>query len=468
MFAVPIAPWLTRRGIHYGWVMVAATFLTAMSAAAAVGLPGLLLLPISQEFGWSRGEISWAMASMLLVFGAMAPFAGALMLRYGLRRVVASGAILTVAALTGTTPMTAKWQLWLCLGVVLGMAAGMTAMVLAATVANRWFVRRRGLVVGLLAAAAGTGQLMFLPLAAWIEAAHGWRMAMVPAIAGCAVSAVAYWLLAPDWPEEIGLTPYGEPAIGQAASRENDAPLGPAQNGGEIGVPLPSIPAARPGMTMENARDRPPGFAAVSLSLDILREAAGTRAFLAIAGTFFVCGLSTAGTMQQHFIPLCADHGVGAVRAASVLAAMGVFNFAGTVASGWLSDRIDARVLLAWYYGVRGIVLMWLPFSAFDVVSLSVFAVFFGLDFIATLPPTVKLAAQSFGPEASPIVFGWAFASHQLGGAVAAVAAGVSRDMLATYLPAFFGAGVACVLAALAMAALWAARRPAMGKSVTV
>ena len=413
MLAAAISPWFTRRGIHYGWVMVALTFLTALCSAAAVGMPGVLIVPLIKEFGWSRSDISGAMALMFILFGGMAPFAGALMLRYGLRRVVAAAAMLAVLALFGATMISEKWHLWLSLGLLLGMAAGTTAMVLSATVANRWFSARRGLVVGVLAAATATGQLIFLPLAAYLVAHFGWRYAVLPGMIGCSIAAVLYMLFARDWPADIGLAPYGETRIQPPA-------------------------AASAGN-------------AVSLSFSVLREAVPTRAFWVLAGTFFICGLSSSGIVQQHFIPLCADNGVDGVRAASFLAMMGLFNFIGTVISGWLSDRFDNRVLLAWYYGLRGLSLMWLPFGNFDLVSLSVFAVFFGLDFIATVPPTVKLAGQHFGPAKAPIVFGWAFASHQLGGAVAALGAGVSRDALATYVPAFFAAGLACMFATIAI-----------------
>ena len=413
MFAAALAPWFARRGIHYGWVMVALTFVTAVFSAGAVGMPAVLILPLSEEFGWTRGQISGAMALMLVLFGGMAPFGGALMLRYGLRRVVAGAATLAVVALASATQMTQLWHLWIALGLVLGTAAGTTAMVLSATVANRWFTERRGLVMGVLAAATATGQLIFLPTNSWIATEFGWRMAVLPGIIGCSLCALAYILLARDWPAEIGMAPYGDTKI--------QAP-----------------PAASAGN-------------AVAMSFNLLREAAGTRAFWVIAGTFFICGLSTSGTVQQHFIPYCADYGVAQVTAASMLAMMGVFNFIGTIISGWLSDRFDNRLLLAWYYGLRGLSLMWLPFSGFDMVSLTIFAVFFGLDFIATVPPTVKLAAQHFGAAKGPIVFGWAFAAHQLGGAVAALATGLSRDALATYLPAFFAAGLSCMVAVVAV-----------------
>lgn len=424
MLAASLAPWFSRRGIHYGWVMVALTFVTAVCSSAAIGMPGVLILPLSQEFGWTRGEISGAMALMLVLFGTMAPFGGALMLRYGLRRVVVAAATLAVVALAGATMMTQLWHLWITLGLVLGIAAGTTAMVLSATVANRWFSARRGLVMGVLAAATATGQLIFLPVNSHLVVEFGWRVAVLPGIIGCATCALAYALLARDWPADIGLAPYGETRI-----------------------------QSPPAVSASNA---------VMLSLNLLREAAATRAFWVIAGTFFICGLSTSGTVQQHFIPLCADYGVAMTTAAWLLAVMGVFNFVGTIASGWLSDRFDNRKLLAWYYGLRGLSLMWLPFSGFDMISLSIFAVFFGLDFIATVPPTVKLAAQHFGAAKGPIIFGWAFASHQLGGALAALATGLSRDALATYLPAFFLAGLSCFIAVLAVFALRDIRRTAV------
>ena len=424
MLAATLAPWLHRRGIHYGWVMVAVTFLTAVCTSAAVSLPGVLLLPISTEFGWLRADISGATALMFVMIGTMAPFAGAMMLRYGLRRMVVIAAVLVVLALIGTTQVTAKWHLWVSLGLLLGMASGTTAMALSATIANRWFAQRRGLVMGMLTAAFAAGQLTFLPTAAWLAGTYGWRMAVVPALVGCAVCAVLYVLLARDWPADIGVAPYGTTHI----------------------VPRPAVSAGT----------------AVTLSLVTLREAMSVRAFWVLAGTFFICGLSSSGIVQQHFIPLCADNGLSAVRAASFLAMMGVFNFVGTITSGWLSDRVDNRILLAWYYGLRGLSLMWLPFGSFDVVSLSVFAVFFGLDFVATVPPTVRLCAQHFGTTKAPIVFGWAFASHQLGSAFAAFATGLSRDALATYLPAFFAAGLACILATLAISTLRKARPPVM------
>ena len=411
MLAATLAPWFNRQGIHYGWVMVALTFLTVVCTSAAISLPGVLLLPIASEFGWSRSDISGATALMFVLVGGLAPFAGALMLRYGVRRIVVIAAVLVALALFGVTQASAKWHLWVYLGLLLGTAGGLTAMALAATIANRWFVQRRGLAMGILAAAFAAGQLSFLPAAAWLATSYGWRMAVMPAIVGSAVCAFLYILLARDWPADIGMAPYGE-------TRVQFPPVVAGQN-------------------------------AAILCLTVLREALPYRAFWVLSGTFFICGLSTAGIVGQHFIPFCADNGVTAVVAASFLAMMGAFNFIGTIGSGWLSDRVDNRVLLGWYYGLRGLSLIWLPFTHFDVLSLSLFSIFFGLDFIATVPPTVRLAAQHFGTAKAPIVFGWAFAAHQLGNAVSALGAAMSRDATASYLPAYFTAGVICLLAVM-------------------
>jgi len=300
--------------------------------------------------------------------------------------------------------------------VLLGTAAGVLTMALPAAIANRWFTQRRGLAMGILTAAFAAGQLTFMPMNAWLATHYGWRMALLPVAIGCAFCLVLYALLGSEWPADLGLAPYGDRQIQRPAE-------GSAGN-------------------------------ALALSFEVLRQAAATRVFWVLAGTFTICGISTTGVIGQHFIPFCADNGVAAVAAASYLAMMGVFNFAGTVTSGWLSDRFDNRILLAWYYGLRGLSLIWLPFSGFDFYTLSLWAVFFGLDFVATVPPTVKLSAQHFGAANTPIVVGWVFAFHQLGGAVAAFATGVARAAWASYLPAFVAIGVICLMAALAMFAV--------------
>lgn len=420
MFANALAPWLARRGIHYGWVMVALTFLVTICNSAAVSLMSVILLPITEEFPWARADVSGAIATMLVVFAVVAPFAGALFLKFGLRRVVVTSATLATIALVGATQVSEKWHLFIFVGLLLGTAAGMVALALAATVASRWFVTGRGLAMGVLTAAFAAGQLTFLPLAAWLETEHGWRMAVLPAIIGAAISAALYLLFGRDWPADVGMKP----------------------NGGDEMVPPTNTGAE----------------SVVAMSFRVLGEAASTKAFWVLGSTFFICGFSSSGIVSQHFIPLSADHGVTAVAAASFLAIMGVFNFIGTIGSGWLSDRFDNRVLLACYYSLRGLSLIALPFTNFDVISLVIFAVFFGLDFIATVPPTVKLAAHYFGSIKAPIVFGWIFAAHQTGAAASAFGAGVTRDLWLTYTPAFVGTGLVCMAAALIVFALRDAR----------
>ncbi|MBR0680093.1 MFS transporter [Roseomonas eburnea] len=419
MLAEPLAAALARRGIHYGWVMVAITFLVSLASAGALGVLGALLLPLQRETGWETSAISGALALRLLLFGLMAPFAAALLQRFGLRRMVAIALVTVVTGCLLSTTMTQVWQLWLYWGAITGIGTGMTAMVLSATVANRWFVRHRGLVLGLLTAANATGQLAFLPLGAWLAQEAGWRAAMAPGLLACGVAALLVLLLGRNHPSELGLPALGEDRV----------------------APPPS-PAANP----------------VRTAFATLAEASRTRVFWILFVTFLVCGLSTNGLIQTHFIPLCADFGMAEVQAASVLALMGIFDFIGTVLSGWLSDRYDNRKLLFWYYGLRGLSLLWLPSSTFSLYGLAFFAVFYGLDWIATVPPTVKLAGQAFGREKAPIVFGWIFTAHQLGAALAALLGGLSRDALASYLPAFYLAGAACLVAAvLALGA----RRPA-------
>ncbi len=421
MLAASLAPALARRGIHYAWVMVALTFLVSLTSAGAMGILGALLLPLQREYAWETGAISGALALRLLLFGLMAPFAAALLQRYGLRRMVLAALSLVLLGCLLSLRMTSIWHLWLCWGVLTGLGTGMTALVLGATVANRWFVQRRGLVLGILTAANATGQLAFLPLAAWLAQNEGWRVALLPGLAACALSGLLMWLLGRDHPADLGLNAYGETATAIA--------------------PRPAPPA---GNAVRNA------FAA-------LADAAQTRTFWILFVTFLICGLSTNGLIQTHFIPLCADFGMAEVEAASVLAMMGAFDFVGTIASGWLSDRYDNRKLLFWYYGLRGLSLLFLPMSSFSLYGLSLFAVFYGLDWIATVPPTVKLAGQAFGRERAPLVFGWIFTAHQLGAAIAALGAGLSRDALASYLPAFYLAGAACLVAALLALAI---RRP--------
>ncbi|KPF90599.1 MFS transporter [Rhodopseudomonas sp. AAP120] len=416
---------LSRRDIHYGWVMVAVTFLTALVSAGAVGAPGVFIVPLQQEFGWTTAEISSALSVRFILFGLMAPFAAALMNRYGLRNVTIAGQVIIALSLIGSVAMTQVWQLVLLWGVAVGIGTGLTAMVLGATVAARWFNHRRGLVVGILTASVATGQLVFLPMLAALTERFGWRVALLLLCVGLGVAALGVILLMRDRPSDVGLRPFGD------AGSE----------------PLPPPP--------------PTTAPIMAAALGALRDAAKTRVFWILFATFFICGASTNGLIQVHLIPLCADFGIPQVQAAGLLAAMGIFDFVGTILSGWLSDRYDNRWLLFWYYGLRGLSLLFLPYSDFTFYGLSLFAVFYGLDWIATVPPTVRLTAQKFGAERAGLVFGWIFAGHQLGAATASFGAGLSRTVLLSYLPAFFAAGVLCIIAAAIVLTIAKHPRPA-------
>ncbi len=423
MLAKTVSARLDRWGIHYGWVVVAVTFVTLLTTAGAMGLPGALILSLNKEYGWGTAEISSALALRLALFGLMGPFSAALIERYGVRNIVLSAVLLITTGLLGALAMTKLWHLLLLWGLVVGVGTGLTALVLGAIVSSRWFVRHRGLVLGMLTASSATGQLVFLPLAAWLVQHVGWRAAVIPSIAGLGVAALLVILFMRDRPSDLGLAALGEPA-GAAPQRA------------------------------------PEQKSAISQAFGTLGLASGSSTFWILFATFFICGLSTNGLIQTHFIPLCADFGMPEVEAASALAMMGVFDFVGTIASGWLSDRYDNRWLLFWYYGLRGLSLLYLPSSTFSFYGLSLFAMFYGLDWIATVPPTVKLTAATFGREKAGIVFGWIFAAHQIGAATAAFGAGFTRSELMTYIPAFYTAGAACLVAAALALMIRGARKP--------
>jgi sugar phosphate permease len=397
--------------IHYGWVVVGMTFLTLLLGAGVRSTPGILMVPFEEEFHWSRSTISFAVAVNLLIYGLMGPFAAAMIERFGLRRMML-GAIASIGAgVALTTFMRESWHLILLWGIVVGCGSGTAANVLGATVATRWFTKNRGLVVGLLTSAAAAGQLVFLPTMASITAAYGWR----PMVLATAIIAVVIFPLVAifmrDRPADVGLAPYGE-----------------------TGVAKPAAP------TIENP---------VAIALRTLRDSLRSRDFWLLAGSFFICGASTNGLIGTHLIPACIDNGVTEITGASMLALMGAFNFVGTTGSGWLSDRVDNRILLAVYYSLRGLSLLFLPFSFVSLYGLSLFAIFYGLDWIATVPPTVRLVANCFGKEKAGICFGWVFASHQLGSAAAAYFGGVLRTDLGGYLETFILSGTLCFGAAL-------------------
>jgi sugar phosphate permease len=400
-----------QRKLHYAWIVAGVTFLTLLVAAGLRATPGVLIVPLETEFGWSRSTISFAIGLNIFLYGLIGPFAAAVMDRFGLRRTMLA-ALTCIATGVALTPlMTRSWQLIVLWGVVVGTGSGATALVLGATVVTRWFAARRGLVIGVLTASTATGQLIFLPALASLVENYGWR-AVSLSVAGVALALIpVVALLMRDRPRDIGLAPYG--------TTDNRQPVAVA-------------------------RGNPAATALLAL-LDALQS----RDFWLLAGSFFICGASTNGLIGTHLIPACVDHGLAEVTGAGLLAATGVFSFLGGTLSGWLSDRVDNRLLLAWYYALRGLSLLYLPF-AFDMsfYGLSLFSVFYGLDWIAGVPPTVRLLSRVVGTERTGIMVAWITVIHQVGGASAAYLGGVLRISFGTYLEAFLFAGLLCFAAA--------------------
>ncbi|TMR95611.1 MFS transporter [Nonomuraea basaltis] len=432
-----------------------------MGAAGFRATPGVLITPLRDEFGWSTGTISLAVSINLVLYGLMAPFAAALMDRFGMRRVVALALMLIAAGSGLTVLMTASWQLLLLWGVFVGLGTGSMALVFAATVVDRWFVRHRGLVTGILTAGGATGQLIFLPVLAQLAQGPGWRFASL-AVAGSALAVVPFvWWLLRDRPEDVGTTALGAgaPSSGGGATQERRGKTAAhgdraasRSEANEHGAEL----SAEPG----GARTEPSKGNVAVRAVAVLARAARTRPFWLLAGGFAICGASTNGLVGTHFIPAAHDHGMAAPIAAGLLAVIGIFDIVGTIASGWLSDRIDPKVLLGVYYGLRGLSLMVLPslFAATAEPSMLIFIVFYGLDWVATVPPTVALCRRIYGADGA-VVFGWVFASHQVGAAFAAVGAGLTRDHLGAYDLAWYGAGALCLLAAGMSLAIGHSRR---------
>jgi sugar phosphate permease len=422
MISTGVAGWMAARKLHYGWVVAATTFLTMLATAGAMGSAGVMIQPLHQEFGWDIADISTAMAVRLVLFGLLGPFAAAFMNHFGVRQVVSTALGMIIFGIVTSFFMTEVWQLLLLWGVVIGVGTGMTALVLGATVAARWFSKRRGLVIGLMTASNATGQLVFLPVLAALTEAYGWRTALTLTVAVLATTFVLVLLLMRDHPSDVGLPAYGETTVNKAPKQDHKL------------------------------------LATLLSPLITLKSVSGNPVFWVLFGTFFVCGLSTNGLIQTHWISICGDFGMAAVTAAGTLAVIGIFDFIGTIFAGWLSDRYDNRILLFWFYGLRGLSLIYLSFSGFSTLELSVFAIFYGLDWVATVPPTVKLAAESFGREKAGLVFGWIFTGHQLGAATAAFGAGRFKSDYDTYMPALQIAGVMCMLAAVSVMLL---RKPA-------
>jgi predicted MFS family arabinose efflux permease len=401
-----------RPRLHYAWIAAGVTFLTLLAAAGARATPGVILLPLSNEFQWSRATVSSIVSINIFLYGLIGPFAAAIYQRFGFRRSMMAAMMLLAAGYGCATFATVYWQFVVLWGFVVGIGSGLAASVLGAAVATRWFNTRRGLVMGLLTASTATGQLVFLPALAHATTTLGWRSApLLVAGATLLVIPLIAWLMRDD-PRDVGLGPLGE-----------DGPLPTSQSA--IGNPA-------------------------TRALNTLFEAVRYRDFWLLAGSFFVCGASTNGLIGTHLVSAAFDCGIPEVTSASLLAAMGLLDLVGTTASGWLSDRYNCRRLLFAYYGLRGLALLFLPTALTGPAAwLGVFAVFYGLDWIATVPPTVRLCGEVFGRERASIVFGWVVASHQVGAAFAAFVAGWTRTAAGSYAPAFIGAGLLCVIAAL-------------------
>jgi len=401
------------RKFHYGWIVIGATCVALLTAAGVRSTPGILMVPLEQEFHWSRATIALSVSTNLILYGCIGPFAAAVMERFGVRRSVVCALVLVAAGVASTTLMRFPWQLILMWGFLVGTGTGFLASVLSATVATRWFTKRRGLVIGILSGGSSTGQLVFLPVMANITSTYGWRTTVIAiaAITTAIVPLVA--LLMRDRPQDVGLLPYGET--------------------GEV-KPVPA-PKGNP----------------VALAFAGLRDAVRNRDIWLLAATYFVCGASTNGLIGTHLIPACIDHGYSEVSGATLLATIGIFNFFGTLASGWLTDRFDNRLLLFVYFALRGLSLLYLPFSFTNFYVLSLFTVFYGVDWFATVAPTIRLVTNAVGRERGAIVYGWVFTVHQIGGAAAAFFAGLFRIEFGTYLQAFMLSGLMCLFAALAV-----------------
>jgi MFS family permease len=402
---------LQQRRFHYAFVVAAVTFAVLMMAAGFRSVPSVLIIPLGKEFGWSHALIGGAVSVNLLVYGLGAPFAAAIVERFGVRKVV-TFALCQVAVGAGLSVfMTQPWQLYLLWGVVVGSATGALAVPLAAIISTRWFSTRRGLVSGLLTASNASGQLVFLPVLAWITTQYSWRWTAAVVIGASAVVIPLAIIFLRHSPAEIGVLPYG--------ASEPDPPAAPLAN------------------PFRNA-------------ISTLREFAPRRDFQLLVFAFFVCGATTNGLIGTHLIAACADHGFTQVQGAGLLAAIGVFDVVGTITSGWLTDRYDPRWLLFWYYGLRGISLLGLNAALSSAgIGLVAFVVFDGLDWVATVPPTIALCRKIAGPERVGVVFAWVFCSHQLGAAFAAWGAGFTRSWLGTYEPAFLISGALGIAAAM-------------------
>ena len=410
MLATKLEKFLTAKGIHYAWFMAFISFILLIFSSSAMSTPAILMLPIIETFGWSITEVSAIIGALFIIVAVAAPFGTAFMLRLGLTKIVVISCGLLISGLSLTTFAFEKWHLFFSIGTLLGLASGILGLGFAATVATRWFVEKRGLVMGILAASWAAGQILLVPFIAWIVSEFNWQYGVVPGVGGAVVCLILFVLFGKNWPSDLGLMPYGA---------KTD----------------PNI--------IQNGQERNP----IKKSFSVLFNCSKHPGFWILSSTFFICGFTSNGLVSQHFIPFCADNNIGIVVASSYLAIIGLFNFMGSIGSGWLADKFDNYKLLAAFYSVRGLSLVYLPFSSLDIFHLTLWAIFFGLDFIATIPPTGRFCSKFFGSIDGPIAFAWIFSIHQIGAASAAYGAGRTRDIFLTYEPVFLVAGIACFIA---------------------
>ena len=420
MVASRVAGFLSGR-LHYAWVVCGLMFVVILTTVGVRAAPSILIVPLERALGWDRETISAAISLNIGLFGLVGPFAAALIQTLGLKRTVLISLFLLTVTMVLSGFISTPWQLFATWGVMVGIGCGAGTIGLATAVANRWFVERRGLAVGLLTASNASGQLVFLPLLAAVAQSTGWQSVswVLAAVMGAMIPVVLLFL--PESPRSLGLGPYG--------------------------APVETVPP-------------PASTNPVAVAFQGLGRGVRSADFWLLASTFFICGFSTNGLVGTHLIAYCVDHGIPEVSAAGILAALGVFDLIGTTASGWLTDRFNSRILLFWYYGLRGLSLIALPFTNFDVVSLSIFAVFYGLDWVATVPPTVALTNEVFGRKDAPVIVSWITAAHQLG-AAAALGAGTVRSSTGSYFGAFVASGSLCLIASLLVLRIARSRRAA-------
>ena len=408
--------WLVRLcagRFHYAWIVLGLVFTSMLAGVSVRAAPGVMIGPLHRAFGWDVSTISGAISVNILLMGLIGPFIAALMQTLGLKRTMILALLVLMSGTGLSIFMTSPWQLFMIWGVMVGIGAGAGAVGFAGTVANRWFLKRTGFAAGLLFAANAAGQLIFLPLLAWLANRYGWRGVAVGTTTAIACVIPLVLLLLPESPAAIGLAPYGGTEV--VPVRDNYAP------GGNM----------------------------FSVAIRALMRASKSMDFWLLCITFGICGLSTNGLINTHLIAYCMDQGIPEIKGASILAGIGLFSLFGSMASGWLCDRYSPRVLLFWYYSLRGLSLVLIPFSPFDGASLSVFAVFYGLDWVATGPATFSLTNEVFGRRDAPVIVSWIFLAHQVGGSIAALGAGMVRSVSGSYLLAFLASGLACLAASM-------------------